>query len=155
MKNIDYFIRRMCVSYRRLNGITKPSELTITRCGDAIRKSGTGPNKILIISLYARQGYHQISVQNVDREKIAFFTPDNQKYTLLVMPLGPTNIPDLYSDIMKNFKDEWYMIFIETLHKIGTLINEQVAVTETDEVFIGDKNLISGIGTIIDDILLF
>ena len=56
---------------------------------------------------------------------------------------------------MKNFKDEWDIIFIETLRKVGTLINEQVTVTDTDEVFIGYKKLISGSRTIIDDILLF
>ena len=57
--------------------------------------------------------------------------------------------------MMKNFKDEWVMLFIETLRKIGTLINEQVKVTETDELFIGDKNLISVSRTILNDILLF
>ena len=44
--------------------------------------------------------------------------------------------------MMKNFRDEWYMLFIETLCKIGTLLNEQVTVTETDELFIEDKKLI-------------
>ena len=112
MKNIDYFIRRMCVSYRRLNGITKPSELTITRCGDAIRKSGTGPNKFWIISLDARQGYHQISVRHVDIEKLSFFALDNQKYIFLIMTFGPTNDPGFYSDMIKNFKDEWDMLSI-------------------------------------------
>ena len=47
------------------------------------------------------------------------------------------------------------MLFTDTLCKTGTLINDQVTVTETDEVFIGYKNLILGVGTIIDDILLF
>ena len=47
------------------------------------------------------------------------------------------------------------MVFIETLHKIETLVSEQVTVTEIYEVFIGDKNKISGIISIIDDILLF
>ena len=47
------------------------------------------------------------------------------------------------------------MLFIETLHKLGTLINEQFTVTERDEVFIGYKNIISLRRTIIDGILLF
>ena len=46
------------------------------------------------------------------------------------------------------------MLFIETLRKIGILINEQVTVTETYEGFIGDKKLISGSRKIINDILL-
>ena len=56
--------------------------------------------------------------------------------------------------MMKNFKYEWDMIFIKTLWNSGTLINEQVTVTETYEVFIGDKKLISAKRTIINDILL-
>ena len=47
------------------------------------------------------------------------------------MPFGHTNAPGFYSTIMKNFKDIWDMLFQETLRKIGTLINEQVTVTET------------------------
>ena len=47
------------------------------------------------------------------------------------------------------------MSFIENLRKIGTLINEQVKVTERDEVFIGDKKVISESIIIIYDILLF
>ena len=70
------------------------------------------------------------------------------------MPFRPTNYPGLYSYMIKNFKYEWDILFIETLHKIGTLINEQVIVTGTDEFFNGDKQLISGIRTIINDILL-
>ena len=61
-----------------------------------------------------------------------------KKYTFLVIKFGPTNAPSFYSATMKNFKYEWDMLFIETLRKIGTLINEQGTVTEIDEVFIGD-----------------
>ena len=70
------------------------------------------------------------------------------------MPFGTTNTPGFYSATIKNFKDEWDMILRETLWKIGTLVNEQVTVTETYEFFIRDKNIISGRRTIINDILL-
>ena len=69
----------MCVSYIKLNGINKPSEFPITRCDDAISNVGYRSNKMWIISLDARQGYHQNSVHHVDREKLAFFAPDKQK----------------------------------------------------------------------------
>ena len=46
------------------------------------------------------------------------------------------------------------MLFIETIRKIITLINEQDKVIETDEFFIGYKNPISGSRTIINDIFL-
>ena len=70
------------------------------------------------------------------------------------MPFGPNNAPGFYSNITNKFKGKWDILFIETLRKIGTFVNEQVTVTETDEVFIGDKNIISGSRGTIDDILL-
>ena len=46
------------------------------------------------------------------------------------------------------------MLFIDNLQKIVTILNENFTVTETDEVFIGDKSLFSGIRTIIDYVFL-
>ena len=63
--------------------------------------------KIWIISLDARQGYHQISVQEEDREKLAFFAPDDRKYTFNVLNFGPTNVLPFYTAMMNDFKDEW------------------------------------------------
>ena len=145
----------MCVSYRKLNGIIIPFEFPIPRCDDAISNVGAISNKIWILSLDARQGYHQIPVCHFNREKIALFAPDKQRYTFLVVPFGTIYAPGLYSAMMKSFKDEWDMLFIETLRKIGILINEQVTVTETNEVYIRYKKTISGYRTIMDDILLF
>ena len=79
----------MCVSYRKLNGATKPVELPIPRCGDPIRTSGAKSNKIWIIGLDARQGYHRISFHHADREKLALLTPDNKKIRSLLCYLGP------------------------------------------------------------------
>ena len=70
------------------------------------------------------------------------------------MPFGPNNTPSFYSDTMNKFKDEWDIQFIDTIKNIGTLINEQITDTETNEVFIGDKNIISGSRRIINNILI-
>ena len=70
--NIDDFIWRMCVSYRRLNIITKPFQFPIPRCDNAITILGEGADNNWIISLDARQGYHLIAVHMVDQEKLAF-----------------------------------------------------------------------------------
>ena len=86
----------MCDSYRKVNGITEPFNLTIPRCDDAITTVGSVSNKMYITSLDARQGYHQISVRHVDREKLAFFRPDKQKNMFCVMPFCPTNTPCFY-----------------------------------------------------------
>ena len=86
----------MCVLYQKLNSITKPSELTILRCDDAISSVGAGSTKICITILDARQGYHQVSFKVADRMKLAFFAPDNQKYALCVTTFRPTNAPGFY-----------------------------------------------------------
>ena len=97
----------MCVFYRKLNAITKPFELPIPRCDDAIEIIDIGTQYIWIFSLDARQGYHQVTDRKIDREKLDFFSSDGWKYTFKVMPLGLTNTPEFYSAMMKNMKDEW------------------------------------------------
>ena len=78
-QNIDDLIWRMCVSYGKLNAITKPFNLPIINCDDAIRTVGAWSNTIRIISMDERQGFHKIPVHRVDREKLSFFVSDNQK----------------------------------------------------------------------------
>ena len=46
IKYIDNFVWRMCISYRKLNTITKPFEFTIPRCDDAIAIIDTGSQDI-------------------------------------------------------------------------------------------------------------
>ena len=64
----------MCVSYRKLNGINQPYKLPIPRLGGDKITVGAGLKKF-IVSRDSRQGYHQISVRNFDRGKLAFFAP--------------------------------------------------------------------------------
>ena len=94
----------MCLLWKTYE-ITKSFELFISRCDDAISTVGAGSNKFFIIGLDARQRYHQISVFHIYREQLNFFAPDNQKYTFLLIPFGPTNAPGFYLDLIKNFID--------------------------------------------------
>ena len=75
VNNIDNFVWCLCVSYRALNGITKPFQFPIPRCDDSVYMLGNGSTKIYFITLDARQGYHQITVRECDQEKLAFFAP--------------------------------------------------------------------------------
>ena len=68
----------MCISYCRLNSITKPFQFHIPRYDDAVMILGWGAVEIWIISLDAQQGYYQVSVRNSDREKLAFFAPNDR-----------------------------------------------------------------------------
>ena len=67
----------------------KTFQFPIPRCDDTITILGNGAGNIWIIRLDARQRYHQISVREVDREKIAFYAPDDKNYTFNVMHLVP------------------------------------------------------------------
>ena len=80
INNIHDFVWRMCVPYRKLNTITKPFQFPIPRYDDVVIILGWGSEKVCIISLDARQSYHQVSVRAIDREKLAFFTPNDKKY---------------------------------------------------------------------------
>ena len=79
ISNIDDFIRRICVSYRGLNKVTKFFEYPIPRCDNAITLILLGPNKIYIITVDYKQGYHQIAVYVLHREKLDFFAPNHMK----------------------------------------------------------------------------
>ena len=65
--DITKFLWRMCVSYRKLNSVTKPSEYPIPRCDDAVTIFMVGSTVMWIITVDARQGYHQVSVSSIDR----------------------------------------------------------------------------------------
>ena len=54
IKNINNFIWRICVSYRRLNSNIKLFEFPIPRCDDAIAIIDTGSQFIWVISLDTR-----------------------------------------------------------------------------------------------------
>ena len=66
--DITDFIWRMCVSYRGLNKVTKIYELPIPRCDMAVTIFQTGSSKLWIITVDAKQGYHQVTVQECDIE---------------------------------------------------------------------------------------
>ena len=154
--SIEEFIWRMCVSYRALNAVTKPFQYPIPRCDDSVTFIAVGANgEMYFISLDARQGYHQVSVRQIDREKLAFFAPDDHKYCFNVMPFGPTNAPAFYTAMMKRLKDEWDVLFIIKVKALLIIGNEIVIVTEANEIFVGTKKIVSGSRTIIDDIILY
>ena len=144
----------MCVSYRKLNAITKPFEFPIPRCDDAIAIIDTGSQYIRIISLDAWQGYHQVTVRKKDREKLAFFSLDGRKYTFKVIPFGSTNAPAFYSAMMKNMKDEWDGLFIKRLRELSSIGGEIVFISATMEIYFGNETIFSGTKIIFDDILL-
>jgi len=109
--DINEFIWRMCVSYRRLNQVTLPFEYPIPRCDDAIDNFGDSAGRLFFIALDNKTGYHQIAVRYSDQEKLAFFAPDDEKWCFGVMPFGPRNAPAFYTCMMRIFKTEWQVLY--------------------------------------------
>ena len=148
----------MCVSFRGLNKVTKSFEYPILRCDEAISVFQVGSCLILIITVEARQGYHQVIVWVNDKEKLAFFSPDDKKYYFKVMPFGPVNARPFYTIMMANLKKDWDLLFIETLkdYARNKTTAENMTVTFVDyDIFVGGTQLYSGIKSIIDDILIW
>jgi len=109
--DIEELIWRMCVSFRGLNRVTNPFEFPIGRCDSAIEDVGDGSRYVYFVSLNAAQGYHQILVRKIDRNKLAFFAPNHKKYTYRVMPFGPRNAPTYYTAVTRIIQDESMKLF--------------------------------------------
>jgi hypothetical protein len=77
----------------------------VPRCDDAIDNFGDSAGRLDFFSLDNKAGYHQIQVCKVDQVKLAFFTPNENKYTWLVMPFGIRTTPAYYTCMMHFFQE--------------------------------------------------
>ena len=156
--DIKEFVWRLCVSYRGLNRVTKLFEYPIPRCDIAVTIFESGSGRMWIITVDAKQGYHQIKVRECDVEKLAFFGPDDKKYAFTVMPFGPVNAPAFYTCMMGSLKTEWDALFIECMSNLAASnasIDGQVVSIIDDDISLDKVKLTLGTKTIIDDILIW
>ncbi|UYV70710.1 hypothetical protein LAZ67_8000342, partial [Cordylochernes scorpioides] len=89
---------RFCVDYRRLNKITKIDVYPLPRIDDTL---DCLRGARLYSSMDLQSGYWQIDVEESDREKTAFITPDGL-YEFKVMPFGLCNAPATFERMIDN-----------------------------------------------------
>lgn len=87
---------RFCVDYRRLNKITRKDVYPLPRIDDALDRLH---NAKYFSSMDLKTGYWQIEVDERDREKTAFITPDGL-FEFKVMPFGLCSAPATFQRVM-------------------------------------------------------
>ena len=87
---------RFCVDYRRLNDVTVKDPYPLPRVDDTLDALG-GARYFSTLDLCS--GYHQLPMNDADREKTAFSTPDGH-YHFNVMPFGVCNGPSSFQRLM-------------------------------------------------------
>ena len=93
----------MCVSYRKLNAVTRPFRFSLRRCDDAILSIGEAK---WFIKMDLHSGYWQIPVHQHSKSKLAFFGV-KEKLTFAVMPMGALNAAPLFACMMKVLQKQW------------------------------------------------
>ncbi|GFV85105.1 retrovirus-related Pol polyprotein from transposon 297 [Trichonephila clavipes] len=98
---------RFCVDYRKLKSVTKKDVYPMPRIDDTL---DCLKGAKFFSSMDLRSGYWQIEIDEADREKAAFITPEGL-YEFKVMPFGLCNAPATFErmmdNLLRNFK--WTM----------------------------------------------
>ena len=100
----DKYVWRLCVSYRKLNQVTRPFTYPVPRCDEAVLD--IGPNAKCFLSMDLDAGYWQIELEQHSRSKTAFFTPAGKK-RWRVMPMGYLNSHSIFVAMMATLKVKW------------------------------------------------
>lgn len=115
---------RFCVDYRELNKITKRDSYPLPRVDDALDcLSGSK----FFSTLDLKSGYHQCPVEESDREKTAFVTPDGL-FEFNTMPFGlcngPSSFERLMDSVLRGRRWKHCLIYLDDLCVFGKTLEE-------------------------------
>ena len=106
----------MCINYRELNKLTIKNNYPLSRIDDLFDQLQGAQ---LFSKINLRSGYCQLKVKEEDVEKTTFRTRYGH-YKFLVMPFEVTNSPMTFNQVIKDYLDEFVIVFIDDI-----LINSQ------------------------------
>jgi hypothetical protein len=106
---------RMCIDYTSLNEVTIKNKYPLPRIDDLFDQL-QGAKYFSKIDL--RLGYHQLRIREADIPKMTFITQYGQ-YEFTVMPLGLTNAPSFFMNLMNKVfmeeLDKFVIVFIDDI----------------------------------------
>ena len=106
---------RLCVDYRAINAITVKNKYPIPRIDEILDRLH---NANYFSKLDLKSGYHQVLLDEKDREKTAFNTRYGQ-FQFKVLPFDLTNAPPsfmaLMNSLFREFLDNFVLIYLDDI----------------------------------------
>lgn len=87
---------RLCIDFRKLNEITKPYQYPLPRIEEILDQLG---NAKYFTTLDLSQGFHQVMIDERDREKTAFSSTYGH-YQYVRAPFGLRNLPSFFQSLL-------------------------------------------------------
>jgi hypothetical protein len=115
--------KRMCIDYRTLNSMTIKNKYPLSRIKDLLDRLKKAK---FFSKIDLRSGYHQMKIREQDIPKTAFTTRYGL-YEFVVVPLGLTNAPAYFMNLMNK-------VFMEELDRfVVVFIDDILIYSETAE----------------------
>nr|XP_049702875.1 uncharacterized protein LOC126055956 [Helicoverpa armigera] len=117
---------RMVIDYRRLNDITIDDKYPLPNINDLFDKLG---KSVYFTTLDLASGYHQIEVEEKDRQKTAFST-QNGHFEFLRMPFGLKTAPATFQrtmdNILRGLQGLHCMVYLDDIIIYGNSLDEMI-----------------------------